>query len=103
METRRRRKGLVSLLRSSPFALHCQTKSKRLMFVLETKHKKRTYSDDHLGTSLGCEHGENTGTASNIEDDLVLEQVAVLVDRGTVGQGANLILQHFLLSHIKGC
>lgn len=54
-------------------------------------------TNDHLGSGLGSEHGEDSGAASDIEDDLVLEQVAVLVDRSTVGQSTDFILQHFLL------
>ena len=51
-----------------------------------------------LGSSLGCEHGENTSTATNVKHDLVLEKVLVVVDRRAVRQGSHFILQHFLLS-----
>lgn len=36
-------------------------------------------------------HAENTGTAADIEDDLVLEDVAVLVDGITVGSCTDII------------
>jgi hypothetical protein len=36
-------------------------------------------------------HAENTGTATDIEDDLVLEDVAVLVDGITVGSCTDII------------
>lgn len=42
-------------------------------------------------------HGENTGSAADIENDLVLEQVLVLDDGVHVGTGADLILQHLLV------
>ena len=42
-------------------------------------------------------HGENTGSAADIENDLVLEQVLVLNDGVHVGTGADLILQHLLV------
>jgi hypothetical protein len=38
-----------------------------------------------------AEHAEDGCTASDIEDDLVLEQVAVLVDRVAVALGADLV------------
>ena len=44
-----------------------------------------------LRAGFGCEHAQNTGTATDIEDDLVLENVAVVVDRIAVGLGADLI------------
>lgn len=43
-------------------------------------------------------HAENTGSASNIENDLVLEDVTVLVDSVAVGSCANII---FLLGRRK--
>jgi hypothetical protein len=49
-----------------------------------------------LGTRLGSKHGQDTSTTANIENNLVLEQVLVLIDRGPVRQGSHLILQHFL-------
>jgi hypothetical protein len=37
------------------------------------------------------EHAEDGCTASDIEDDLVLEQMAVLVDRVSVAPGADFV------------
>jgi hypothetical protein len=45
----------------------------------------------------GCAHGENTGSAANIKDDLVLEEVTVLVDRVAVATGAHVVLEHLLV------
>jgi hypothetical protein len=36
-------------------------------------------------------HAQNTGSTADIEDNLVLEDVAVLVDRVAVRAGANII------------
>lgn len=45
-------------------------------------------------------HGQNGGTAANVENDLVLEKVLVLDDRVHVGSRANLIfLQRQSQSH----
>jgi hypothetical protein len=38
-----------------------------------------------------CGHAEDGGTASDIKDDLVLEQVRVLVDGIAVALGSNFI------------
>ena len=54
-------------------------------------HNGCTHTNDVLRASLGSEHTEDTGTASNIEDDLVLEDVLVLNNGVHVGAGANLI------------
>lgn len=45
-----------------------------------------------------CVHGEDTGSAANIEDDLVLEEVGVLVDRVAVASCADLIFLHLAVS-----
>jgi hypothetical protein len=48
------------------------------------------------------EHAEDGCTASDVKNDLVLEQVSVLVDRVSVAPGANLIfLQRFRQSLIQ--
>jgi hypothetical protein len=44
-----------------------------------------------------CAHGQNAGSAANIEDDLVLEQVTVLVDRVAVAACAHVVLEHLLV------
>lgn len=54
-------------------------------------------TDNLLGTSLRGKHGEDTGTAADIENDLVLEQVLVLDDGIAVRHGADLILKHLLV------
>lgn len=48
---------------------------------------------------LGCAlHRENTSSAADIENDLVLEEVLVLDNGVHVGTGADLILQHLLVN-----
>jgi ribosomal protein S11 len=72
-------------------------------------------SDDVLGASLcgepvgrvsvrgqkerngECAHGQDAGSAANIEDDLVLEQVTVLVDGVAVAACAHVVLEHLLV------
>lgn len=45
-----------------------------------------------VGSARGARvHGEDTGTAANIEDNLVLEKVGVLVDRIAVASCADLV------------
>lgn len=39
----------------------------------------------------GCAHGQDAGTTADIEDDLVLEEVAVLVDGIAVAASAHII------------
>ena len=50
-----------------------------------------------LRASFGCEHAQDTGTATDIEDDFVLEQVGVLNDSIAVRARTNAILQHFFV------
>lgn len=45
-----------------------------------------------LRTSLGCEHGEDTGSTSNIEDILALEKVGVVDNGGSVGTRSDRVL-----------
>jgi hypothetical protein len=45
-----------------------------------------------------CKHAEDGGTASNVKDDLVFEQVRVLVDRIAVALRADFIFLHALLA-----
>jgi hypothetical protein len=54
-------------------------------------------ADNVLCASLGGEHAENGGTAADIEDDLVLEEVGVVVDGIAVALGADLIFLRWLL------
>jgi hypothetical protein len=54
-------------------------------------------TDNVLCASLGGEHAENGGTAADIEDDLVLEEVGVVVDGIAVALGADLVLEHLLV------
>ena len=44
-----------------------------------------------------CAHGQNAGSAADIEDDLVLEKVTVLVDGVAVAAGAHVVLEHLLV------
>lgn len=55
-------------------------------------------TDNVLRASLGGEHAEDGGTAANVEDDLVLEDVGVVVDSIAVALGANLV---FLWSIVR--
>ena len=48
-------------------------------------------TDNVLCAGLGGEHAENGGTAADVEDDLVLEEVGVVVDGIAVALGADLI------------
>lgn len=48
-------------------------------------------TDNVLRAGLGGEHAEDGGTAANVEDDLVLEDVGVVVDSIAVALGADLI------------
>lgn len=50
-----------------------------------------------LCAGLGGEHAEDGGTAADIEDDLVLEEVGVVVDGIAVALGADLIFLRWLL------
>ena len=83
-----------------------------------SRRRRIAHSDDLLGSSLGSEHGEDTSSASDIENDLVpaitklvsatallaeqqspcsLEEVLVPPHRVAVGERANLILEHLLV------
>merc|ERR1719195_2458960 len=54
-------------------------------------------SNDHLSTSLGCEHGENASTAADVEDNLALEKMLVVPHGVAIGKGSHLIFQHLLM------
>ena len=68
-----------------------------LSCVTQQSSDGSTYTDDMLRASFGCEHAQDTGTTTDIEDDLVLEQVGVLNDSITVRARTNAILQHLLV------
>lgn len=51
----------------------------------------------HAAGDRGNVHGKDTGTAADIENDLVLEHVTVPDDSVHVRPGANLVLQHLLV------
>lgn len=55
------------------------------------------YTNDQLGTSLCAEHGQDSSSTTDIEDDLVLEQVRVLEDGISVGEGSDGVFEHFLV------
>jgi len=55
-----------------------------------------TYPNDFLGSSLSCEHTQNTSSTANIEDDLTSEQVLIMDHGVSVRYCSNFILQHFL-------
>ena len=52
------------------------------------------------GKSQGDIHAENTGSATDIKDNLVLEEVGILVDGVLVGVGPDLILKHLLVDAV---
>jgi len=56
-----------------------------------------TYGDDLLGSSLGGEHGQDSSSASNVEDYLVLEEVLVPPHGVAVAERAHLVLEHLLV------
>ncbi len=58
---------------------------------------ERTHSDDVLRTGLRGEHTEDAGTAADVEDKLVLEEVGVVDDRVAVRARAHGVLQHLLV------
>jgi len=45
-----------------------------------------------------CAHGQNAGSAADIEDNLVLEQVTVLVNGVAVAASAHVVLEHLLVN-----
>lgn len=53
-----------------------------------------------VGSLAGRIHGENRGTAANVEDNLVLEEVGVLVDRIAVASCADLIFLTLLSAFV---
>lgn len=59
-------------------------------------------SNDPASTGLCREHAENTGTASDVHDNLVLEQMCVVVHGVSVGHSPHLILQHLLVDAKMG-
>lgn len=50
-----------------------------------------------FGASFGTEHGENPRTTSDIQDNFVLEDTFVVVDKVTVGVSADGVLEHRLV------
>lgn len=57
----------------------------------------------HGGVTRGARvHGEDTGTATNIEDNLVLEEVGVLVDGVAVASCADFVLLNWLSVSASG-
>lgn len=58
----------------------------------------RTHTDDVFCARLRGEHAENTSTASNVEDSLVLEKVGVVYDGISVRPRADRVLQHLFVN-----
>ena len=56
-------------------------------------------TDNVLCAGLGGEHAEDAGTAADVEDDLVLEEVGVVVDGIAVALGADLVFLSRLLGN----
>lgn len=44
-------------------------------------------------------HAKNASAASNVQDDLVLEDMTILVDSIAVGSGADIVFLHEALEH----
>ena len=55
-------------------------------------------ADDQASTGLSREHAQDTRATANVQDDLVLEEVAIAEDGVSVAHGADFILQHFLVN-----
>ena len=51
-----------------------------------------------FGTSSGAEQTENASSASDIEHDLILEQMFIPHDGVHVAGGPVLVFQHFLMN-----
>jgi hypothetical protein len=58
-------------------------------------------ADNVLCAGLGGEHAENGGTAADVEDDLVLEEVGVVVNGIAVALGADLVFLSRLLGMVR--
>ena len=52
---------------------------------------------DMGSTSFGGEHGEDSGSATDVKNDLSLKEVFVVPHGISVSQCADLVFQHFLL------
>jgi hypothetical protein len=48
--------------------------------------------------STDGEHAENAGTAADIKDNLVLEDVLILVDGITIRPSTDIVFQHLLMN-----
>lgn len=54
--------------------------------------------DDLASPSLGAEHGQNSGSATYVQDNLILENMLVLVDEVPVSFSANSVFKHGLVN-----
>ena len=43
---------------------------------------------------MGCKHAKDGCTASDVQDDLVLEDVSILIDGVAIGSSSDLIFLH---------
>ena len=75
-----------------------QTDNDRILYLLnDARHVNAV---DMGSSSFGGEHWEDSGSATDVKDDLSLEQVFVVPHRVSVSQRANLVFQHFLNRNI---
>lgn len=54
-------------------------------------------SNNLFGSGSGSEHGQNTGSTTDIEDDLILEKVGVLLNSVSVGEGSHAVFEHLFV------
>jgi len=57
-----------------------------------------SYPDDMLCASFCGKHTEDTSSASNVENGLSFEQMAVVYDGGSVGSSPYGVLEHLLVN-----
>ena len=55
-----------------------------------------------LGTGTGSEDGQNTGSTTDVHDNLVLEILRVVHDSSLVGSRADRVLQHLFVDVERG-
>ena len=66
--------------------------------LLQVQTHRLTHPINMFGTCSGCKHTEYARPTAHVQDDLPPEQVLVVVDGVTIGQGAHLVLQHLLVN-----
>ena len=64
----------------------------------DARKKQETHADDVSRACPGSEHREDPGATTDIEHRLVLEEVWIVDDCGTIGTRADRVLQHLLMN-----